>query len=117
MGGGSTVYDDSGNELFDNGTGSSSAKSSWIGRDNDEYSKISEDYARNGQGYYHFDYKFVKGEGNLDEFNGGYTYLKNLISDELELTYAYFVTQEYPNGPRNLRGEVKDVYSIGINFT
>ena len=107
MGGGSTVYDSSGNESYvydDSGSSSSVASSSWVRRDDNEYDNISN--SKNGQGYYHFDYKYVEDSGNLDNFNGGYALIDN------EYTYAYFVTTEYPGGIRNLRGKVSsDVYT------
>ena len=81
------------------------AESSWVRRKDDEYASISE-YAKNGKGYYHFDYKYdSNSNSNLDKFNGGYTQIDG------ELTYAYFITDSYPNFPRNLKGKVENVMS------
>ena len=98
MGGSSTVYDKDYNRL-------GVAESSWVRREDDEYASIS-NYAKNGEGYYHFDYKYdSNSNGNLDKFNGGYTEIDG------ELTYAYFITESYPNGTRNLKGKVENVKS------
>lgn len=94
IGNGSTVLDYSGNSL-------GIASSSWITRT--DYSHPS---AKNGSGYYHYDYVYSSGSGNLDEFNGGYINLSDGTSTIL--TYAYFMTNTYPIWPRNLRGQIED---------
>ena len=74
MGNGSIVYNVNGDQL-------GSAESSWIRRT--DYSEFN---SLNGNGYFHYDYIHSDTEGNLDEFNGVYTYLNNI------LTYCYFIT-------------------------
>ena len=92
IGTGSTVLDSSGNSI-------GIATSSWISRT--DYSHPS---AKDGSGYYHYDYVYSTGTGNLDEFNGGYINLSD--GTTTSLTYAYFMTTTYPIWPRNLRGKI-----------
>lgn len=48
------------------------------------------------------DYEYVAGSGDLDECNGRFT-----VTPEFpEGTYAYFLTEQWPVIPRNLRGTV-----------
>ena len=94
----SVVYNELGDVSY-NG-----AKSGWRRRTDDEYTAS---YARKGNGVYHYDYKFdasgASGDGNLDQFNGGYSYIDG------NYQYSYFLTSEYPTFPRNLRGVISNI--------
>lgn len=112
MGGGSTVYNVSGDVL-------GIATPSWRRRVYPgEYDTA---HSQDGNGFYIYDYiqdSTVSG-ANLDEFNGGYAHLDGAT------TYAYFITQTYPIWPRNIRGAVNSIqydetshmikYSVSLN--
>ena len=94
----SIVYNEDGTQSF-------TVSSSWRRRTTSEY---TETYARNGDGYYHYDYIFDNGTGSLDQFNGGYAKFQ-YPGGVTAYQYAYFITPTYPVWPRNIRGKTENI--------
>ncbi len=102
MGLGSSAFDIDGNDL-------GLAKSRWERRTEYVEAPVSQD----GLGAYHYDYIYnsESSTGNVDEFNGAYSCLKQSAADteNCVITYVYFLTEDYPQFPRNIRGAVTEV--------